>query len=106
GFWFSAFFLSLVVSLPIYSIFGLKLENLSFQLCAVAAQYLTLLAFSAAFHYSLRRYRIQSDFADTFTLYTVVTAAVGPVITLMALPALLRSLRITAEVKAKHLTFL
>src|ERR1043165_1553612 len=105
GFWFSAFFLSIVVSLPIYSIYGLKLENLSFQLCAILAQYLTLLGFSAAFHYSLRRYRINSDFAETFVLYTVVSAALGPVITVMALPAILRSLRLTSEIKAKHLTF-
>lgn len=105
GFWFSAFFLSIIVSLPIYTMYGLKLENLSFQLCAVLAEYLILLLASAAFHYALRLYRIESVFSETFTLYTVVTAALGPIITFLALPALLRSLRITSHIKASNMSF-
>src|SRR6266576_3742347 len=58
GLWFSAFFLSLILGLPIYFAFGLRLENLNFQLCAVLAQYLALLGFAALLHLSLRRYKI------------------------------------------------
>lgn len=31
--WFAAFFLSIILSLPVYYGFGLKLENVSFQWC-------------------------------------------------------------------------
>lgn len=102
--WFSAFFLSLLFGLPIYFMFGLRLENLNFQLCALLTQYLTLLGFAALLHLSLRRYRITSNFGDTFALYTVIAAAFGPFVTLVSLPAVFRSLLITSQVKAKNLS--
>jgi len=101
GLWFSSFFLSLVITLPVFVRFGLKLENMSFQLCVVLAQYLTLLGCAAMFHVALRRYKVLSRFSDTFVLYTVVVAAFSPLVTLVSLPALFRGLRLTAEVKSK-----
>ena len=104
GLWFSSFFLSLIVSLPVYVQFGLKLENMSFQLCVIIAQYLTLLGFAAMFHIALRRHGIRSKFEDTFVLYTVVVAAFGPLVTLVSLPALFRSLLLTSQVKSRALS--
>lgn len=101
--WFAAFFLSLVITLPLYTLFGLPFEKIGFQLCAVLAQYLSLIAFAYAFHLSLVRHRINSRFPDTFALYTIVTAAIGPFMALVSLPYLTRCLTIAEEVKKKKL---
>ena len=83
--WFAAFFLSMIVSLPLYYGFGLKLENVSFQIAYVVGQYLIIAAVSALLHVGFRVYKIASRLTDTFVIMTVLWSIVMPFMTFFSL---------------------
>jgi|ERR1043165_2230924 hypothetical protein len=102
--WFASMFLSLVITLPIYRIYGLRLENVGFQLTFVLVQYLALVTLAFIIHRGCLLAHIPSRFSDTFSLYTVVVAAASPFITLLRLPSLQQALYAIMRVKARHLS--
>ncbi|HEV8435385.1 MAG TPA: hypothetical protein VGR95_18395 [Thermoanaerobaculia bacterium] len=98
--WFSSLFLAILVTLPAYSYYGLKLDNLSFQLSYMLLQYVVLLSFSWALHKALQLHGVKSNYAETLTLYSVITAALAPVLVLVALPGNMHLLGIVSAAKA------
>jgi len=98
--WFSSAFLAMIVTLPAYSFYGLKLENASFQISMLMFQYFAFLFFSWFLHRGLKLYRIQSNYVDTLVLYTIVGAALAPLNALASLPGSMHILSVIRESRA------
>lgn len=104
--WFAAFFLSLLISLPIYYGYGLKIENASFHLCyVVVAQYSILAIVAYLLHVGFRVYGVDSRATDTFVIVAVLTAVTMPFLTLFALPSERRLLSIIRIMRTERLSF-
>ena len=101
GLWFSSAFISIIISLPAYSFYGLKLENLSFHLSFVLFQYVVLLVLSWILHQSLKLHKVASDYVETLTLYSVIAAALTPIHVLLMLPSMMHMLSIISATKAE-----
>ena len=101
--WVATSSIALVINVPAYALHGIKITEAGFFLSSFVASLLALAAVPAVISSTLRLYRIPSGFVDVFVMYTIVTAAVLPIITLLSLPATFDMLSILQSAKQFHL---
>jgi len=103
--WVTSFIISLIILLPLYSLMGIRLENLEFQLPACVILFLSFLSSCAVIHVGLRWSKIDSQFADTFLIQAITLSTYTPLLYIIAYPSNYRVMSVLKDAKVRHLGF-
>jgi hypothetical protein len=101
--WVASLLLGLVLSFPIFNLFGIKWDNLGFHLSNWLTTIISLVAVAFIVHRTLLALKLRSDFVRTFVMYTTPVVAYTPVINLINLPFTIYLFGVVAALKEQKL---
>lgn len=88
--WVPSILVSIIVSLPMLSSYGIKWDNLGYHLFYWLTTILNLVVGAFLFHWLLIWFKLKSEFVRTFVILTTPFMAYSPIFSLAATPEMFR----------------